>query len=78
MKAQRVQLAQALVAISPNVTADDRSACAKKYNISKQTICYYLNGRVTNNDKALLVLEYLKKRIHNRQQEIEQICQNNN
>lgn len=74
MKAQRLQLAQALLKIASEVTAKDRTECAKKLNISKITICYYLGGQVTNNDKALLVLEYLKGRIIQRQKEIKSIC----
>jgi hypothetical protein len=75
MKAQRTQIAQALVRIAPEITAKDRTECAKKLSISKITICYYLNGKVTNNDKALEVLEYLKKRVNQRQKEIHSICQ---
>lgn len=75
MKAQRLQITQALLKIAPDVTSGDRTKCAKKLNISKQTICYYLNGRVTNNDKGLLILEYFKKCISDRQKEIQQLCQ---
>lgn len=75
MKGQRLQIAQALIRIAPEVTAKDRAECAKKINISKVTICYYLNGKVTNNDKALLVLEFLKNKIQSRQKEIKQLCQ---
>jgi hypothetical protein len=75
MKAQRLQLAQALLKIAPNVTSTDRTKCSEQLNISKQTICYYLNGRVTNNDKGIQVLEFLIKCINNRQKEIQQLCQ---
>ncbi len=70
MKGQRLQLAQALIRIAPEVTAKDRTECCKKLKVSKQTICYYLNGKVTNTDKGLQVLEFLKDKIQNRQQEI--------
>lgn len=75
MKAQRLQLAQALLKIAPNVTSGDRIKCAQQLNISKQTICYYLNGRVTNNDRGVRVLEFLTECINNRQKEIQQLCQ---
>ena len=75
MKAQRLQIAQALLKIAPNVTSGDRKKCAQELKISKQTICYYLNGRVTNNDKGLQLLEYLSQRIDDRQNEIQQLCQ---
>lgn len=75
MKTQRLVISQAMLRVAPNVTADDRNACAKKFKVSKQTICYYLNGKVTNNDKALVMLEFFKQRIHNRQLEIKQLCQ---
>lgn len=75
MKAQRLQIAQALLRLAPNVTAEDRTTVCKKFKVSKQTVCYYLNGKVTNNDKALLILEFLKERISNRQKEITQLCQ---
>lgn len=74
MKAQRIEIAQALVRLAPNVTAKDRTECVKKLGYSKVTICYYLAGKVTNNDKALQVLEYLKARIASRQKEIQSIC----
>ena len=75
MKGQRVQIAQALLKIAPEVTAKDRTECAKKLNVSKVTICYYLGGQVTNNDKALCILEFLKCRIAQRQKAIQNICQ---
>lgn len=75
MKAQRLQITQALLRIAPDVTANDRTAVCKKFKVSKQTVCYYLNGKVTNNDRALLILEFLKERINNRQTEIKQLCQ---
>lgn len=76
MKAQRVQIAQALIRLAPEVTAKDRTECSKKLKLSKVTICYYLSGKVTNNDKALNVLEFLKERIETRQQEIQELCKN--
>lgn len=77
MKAQRVQIAQEFIRIAPNITARDRTECAKKLNISKITICYYLGGKITNNDRALEVLEFFKARIENRQQEIDNLCKKN-
>jgi hypothetical protein len=74
VKAQRVQIAQALLRIAADITAKDRTECAKKLNISKITICYYLGGKITNNDRALKVLEFFKSRIAARQQEIDNLC----
>lgn len=74
MKAQRVQIAQEFIRIAPNITAKDRTECAKKLSISKITICYYLGGKITNNDRALEVLEFFKSRIEIRQQEIDNLC----
>jgi len=76
MQAQRLQIAQALIRLAPDVTSRDKIECAKKLKISKVTIFYYLSGRVTNNDKALSVLEFLKNRIETRQQEILDLCKN--
>lgn len=78
MKAQRLQLTQALLRIASEVTPLDRTLCAKELNISKITICYYLTGKVSNNDKALKILEFFIERIKIRQQEIQRLCQNNN
>jgi hypothetical protein len=75
-KAQRIQIAQALIRIAPEVTANDRHACIRKLKVSKVTLCYYLGGKVTNNDKALQVLEFLQNKINIRQQEIQQVCKN--
>lgn len=77
MKGQRIQIAQELIRIAPEVTALDKRECVKKIKVSKVTICYYLTGRVTNNDKALQVLEFFKKRIKDRQVEIQKLCKNN-
>lgn len=77
MKAQRVQIAQEFIRIAPNITAKDRTECAKKLKISKITICYYLGGKITNNDRALEVLEFFKARIETRQQEIDNLCKKN-
>lgn len=77
MKAQRLQLIQAFIKLAPDVTAKDRTDCAKKLKISKQIICYYLAGKVSNNDKALQILEFLKQRIESRQNEIENLCKKN-
>lgn len=75
LKGQRLQLAQALIRIAPDVTAADKKECVKKLKVCKVTICYYLNGKVTNNDKALKVLEFLTDRIAVREKEIKNsIC----
>lgn len=72
---QRIQLASALFKIKPNITANDRTACSLALGISKITICYYLAGKISNNDRALKVLEFLKARIEARQIEIDNVCQ---
>lgn len=73
-KGQRIQIARALLEIAAEVTAKDRRDCAEALDVSKITICYYLKGKVTNNDKALRVLEYLQFKINKRQKEIEALC----
>ena len=77
MKAQRVQIAQAFFKIAQDITAKDRTECAKKLGISKITICYYLGGKITNNDRAIQVLEFFKACIEARQQEIDNLCKKN-
>ena len=77
MQGQRIQIAQALLKIAHEVTAQDRRECAKALKISKVTICYYLNGKVTNNDKALRVLEFFKIQIAARQIEINAYARTN-
>lgn len=74
MKAQQLQLAQALIKMKQDITPMDKKACAKELGISKVTICYYLNGKAPNNDRALKVLEFMKARIEARQKEIDNVC----
>lgn len=74
MKAQRTQLAKALIKIAPDVTAADRTDCSKELKVSKITICYYLGGKVSNNDRALRILEFLTNKIQTRQQAIQELC----
>jgi hypothetical protein len=74
MKGQRLQIAQALLKLAPNITANDRSLCAKKLKISKVTICYYLKGKVSNNDKGLELIAFFKECIAARQKEIQELC----
>ncbi len=76
MKAQRIQLAQALIRLAPDVTPKDRKECAKKLKISKVTVCYYLAGKVGKSDVGIEMLEFFKSRIESRQQEIKTLCQN--
>lgn len=74
MKEQRTLIAQALLRLAPNVTAQDRTNCAKKLKISKVSICYYLNGKVTNNEKGLKMVEFFKNAIAEKAQKIETLC----
>lgn len=74
MKVQRTSITQALLKLAPNVTATDRSECSKKLRISKVTICYYLNGRVTNNDVGLKMVAFFKTAIAKKAAKINNLC----
>lgn len=76
MKDQGTRITKALLKLSPDVTAADRTYCSKKLNISKVTISNCLNGRVTNNDIALAMIEIFKTRIEARDAKLKTLCQN--
>lgn len=71
---QRKELTRALLRIAPDITAQDRTECAKKFKISKVTICYYLNGKVANNDRALAMIQFFTERIESRSKKIKELC----
>lgn len=77
MKDQRLRLAKTLLKLSPDVTAADRAAIAKKLKTSKVTISNYLNGQVTNNDRAIAMIEALQERITAREKKMQALCLNN-
>jgi len=77
MKDQRIRLAKALVKISKDVTAQDRTACMKKLKVSKVTVCTYLNGQGTNSDLALDMIELFNERIAEREKKIKALCPSN-
>lgn len=57
-----------LVAIYPNVTTSDREAAKNLY--SEFTIVQYLKGRGRNLDTAVTLLDFLRKRIEDRERAI--------
>jgi len=63
---QKQRLAEALKKIKPDVTMKDREAFEKETKITKTTLSYYLNGDVKDNDTAVLVLDFMRKRISKR------------
>lgn len=76
MKNHGTQLSKTLLKLSPNVTAADRTLCSRKLKISKVTISNYLNGRVTNNDLAINMIEFFTSCIDARDQKIKYLCPN--
>lgn len=76
MKDQGARLSKSLLKLAPDVTAADRAYCSKKLKTSKVTISNFLNGRVTNNDLALGMIELFKERIEAREAKMKTLCQN--
>lgn len=62
---------KALLEIKKNVTRDDRTICAEKLKLSKITVDRYVNGQVHDNDTALKILNFMKKRIDKRMSSLE-------
>ena len=63
-------LANELIAISSDVTRADRTAFLEKHPYSKTTLSNYMNGTVSDNDTALLILKFMRQRIADRYAEI--------
>lgn len=65
---QRERFAIELKKISEDVTAADRAAFIKEYNVTPGNLSQYLNGKVFDNDKAALILSFFKARIEKREE----------
>lgn len=63
---QIARLTNELVKIKPEVTSKDRSACAEALGLHSNTIHNYLNGEGKSADRAYDILNFLKKRIAQR------------
>lgn len=77
MKDQGTRLSKSLLRLAPDVTAADRAYCSKKLKTSKVTISNFLNGRVTNNDLALEMVEIFQTRIAAREEKLKTLCPSN-
>ncbi len=69
-KTQAERLSQELLEIKPDVTAADRKALEDEKGFAKGTISKYLNGTVFDNDTAVLMLTFFRKRIADREKKI--------
>lgn len=71
VKTQAQRLADALFAIKKDVTAEDRKAAESELSLTKATISKYFNGdEVMNNDTAVRLLTFFRKRISKREKAI--------
>jgi hypothetical protein len=66
------KLSKALTLIAPNVTTADRKAAQLELGKGKSTIHRYLQGDVLDNDTALAILSFMRKRIQIREKAIGQ------
>ena len=69
-KTQAERLSEELLEIKPDVTAADRKALEDEKGFAKGTISKYLNGTVFDNDTAVLMLTFFRKRIADREKKI--------
>ena len=69
---QAERLAEELMQIKPDVTAADRAEATKEHGYSRGTISIYLNGNVYDNDTAVTMLSFFRKRIAAREKKIAQ------
>lgn len=74
MKAQGTRISDILWRLSTDVTAEDRTYCCKKLKTTKVTISNFLNGRVTNNDLGVKMIELFKQRIAAREEKLKALC----
>jgi len=68
---RRSQLERAntlLLKLKGQVTENDRKEAMQKFNHNKSLISIYLNGRGTNLDTAMYLLEYFGEKIRRREQ----------
>lgn len=68
----QVQLASEVLTqeIYPSVTTEDRRAAMEELEIGQFTLIQYLKGRVTNLDTAMKLIQFLRRRIEDRQKEL--------
>lgn len=69
-KTQREKLEEALSAIKDEVTALDKVAYQDKTETSKSTVSNYFNGKISDYDKAVDMLNFFRKRIADRDRKI--------
>jgi DNA transposition AAA+ family ATPase len=67
---QSNRLSEELKEISADVTKGDRLALQTELSYSKGTISKYLNGNVYDNDTAVMMLKFFRKRIADREKQI--------
>jgi hypothetical protein len=58
---------KALVDLRPNVSTQDRSDAVTQLGLSGPTVQRYLNGRATNLDTALNMIQFFRTRIEKRE-----------
>jgi len=63
-------LKQELLKIAPDVTKADRIAFLSSHAIKKTTLSNYLNGKVSDNDTAVIIIKFMKDRIQQRFKQI--------
>lgn len=70
-KPQKTQLQranEALAALKPNITSDDRTEAAKRFSVF--TIVMYLKGQGRNLDTAIKLLDFFKGKIETREHKL--------
>lgn len=77
MQDQRTKIARTLLKLSKDVTAEDRRAYTKKHKKSKVVVSNFLNGKVTNNDSGLEMIDFFSERIKIREAKLNRLCQIN-
>lgn len=67
---QRDRLAESLLKLKADVTAQDRMDAIKKLSFQKATISRYLNGIVNDNDTAVKLISFFRDKIAKREKAI--------
>ncbi len=65
-KSQSEKLSDALKALEPNVTKDDRKQAQEKFKISNATVSRYLNGEGPNSDLSADLIIFFRSKIEKR------------
>ena len=71
---QLARLREQLLALEPEVTAQDRKKLAQKLNITKSCISQYLHGNIRNTDRAIEMISILHECLQKREVKISQLC----